>query len=114
MKALLSLAAAALALAPAAGMAKPLWIPVSADERCHANANAISRETVFLHVQMSCKTNSGSVASVVSVDCTTWHYFLRVEGKDAYTNSQLIHKDSVIESVAYLACEIVPPENRLN
>ena len=114
MKALLSIAAAGLALAPVTGLARPLWIPVSADDRCHANANAISRETVFLHVQVSCKADSGYQASVMSVDCSTWHHFLSVEGRDVYERSQLIHPNTMAEAVAYLACEIVPPERRLN
>jgi len=113
-KALLSVVAGALALAPVSGLAKPMWVPVSADDSCVANANAITRETVFLHVQVSCKTPSGYIASVMSVECATWQYFLSVEGKDVSDRSMLIHPNTMAESVAYLACEIVPPDRRIS
>jgi hypothetical protein len=114
-KALLSIAAAALALAPAAALAKPIWVPVSADNKCYANTSAISRETVFLHVPVSCTEKNGSQGTAIfSVDCTSWQYFLSVEGKDVYAKSQVIGRGTTGESIANLACEIVPTDRRLN
>jgi hypothetical protein len=108
-KALLSIAAAALALAPAAGLARPMWIPVSADGSCMANANSITRETLFLHVQVSCKTPAGYSALVISVECGTWHQFISVDGKDLSDRSVQIHPNTMSEAVAYLACDIAQP-----
>ena len=105
-KALLSIAAAALALAPAAGLARPQWIAISADGTCHANYNAVQRveQDVFV-VPFSCDTeNAGKVAGEAVVACKAWAYFLKLDGR-IVKGLGPIEKNSVAESAAYLVCK---------
>jgi hypothetical protein len=104
-KALLSIAAAALTLAPAAGLARPQWVPISADGKCHANYNAIRKNGPIFVVPFSCDTeDAGKVAGESHLVCAAWSYFLVVEGRPAKAPGP-IEKDSVAESAAYLVCK---------
>ena len=106
MKTLFALAAAALALAPAAGLARPQWIAISADGKCHANYNAVQKvEQGIFAVPFSCDTeDSGKVAGEAFVSCGAWAYFLRLDGR-IVKGPGPIEKNSVAESAAYLVCK---------
>jgi hypothetical protein len=94
-----------LALAPAAGLARPQWVPLSADGKCHANYNAIRKDGPVFVVPFSCDTeDAGKVAGEFFISCPFWYYFMQV-GRRIVKALGPIEKDSVGESAAYLVCK---------
>jgi hypothetical protein len=107
-KAFLAVAAAALALAPAAAPARPQWVQLGTNGRCHANYNAIRKidpQRLTFTMPISCEFEGSVVTAEAGIYCEEWASTLSAGDGVLVNPYGPIGKGTVAEHAAYLVCK---------